>query len=300
MKRIMLALGPLVWIGCNIDDGSIAVTEQNALGITRLETTRVEHEFELRAYSAQDEAVASVHVRVGRVSDLGNESDGTEILLSASNRQSRIVTRAGEQNTILVDPDSIPEPSVRGLLAVNAVTSVLAREAKIRIIQPTVSLERAYISSWVMSCPSAMLLTAPLAQQCCLHGSDETNLEQMAFIRNTDGSLVYRYRSYACTADNGGTCAGSYCDYGPLGFSRANIISPISGGWAISTWQSPSGIDCWAHSYASDGPGSWPDVRGVRMSANCCLDGSGPCDGDFPTRCDSCGGYIVNGASWDY
>lgn len=305
MRKTLIAICSLKMLACNIDDGRIEVTEQNELGITSLEMTRVEHGFEVRGYSTQDEAVASIRVRAGRVSDIrpGEESDGTEILLSARDRDSRIVTSAGENNTIRIDADSIQEPSIRDLLALKAVTSLLARETKIRIVAaPTPSSESAY-ASWTRTCYADTLLTTPLAKQCCLHGFDGYASGEIMFIRGNDNNLVERYKGGygGCKAGDGSSCSGGDCEFGPLGFSRANIITPPSGGWAISTWEAPYGEDCWAHD-ANDGAGTWQNVTGTRtLGPGCCPDGSGPCDGDFPTACTSCGGLAVAGtSSWDY
>ena len=303
----------LLIAGCTAgDDGShsIAVDDGNSLGITRLETVRGDHSFELQAYSASGERIGSVESRIGAVTgiDPAGPEYGSEIVTTLGERQGRQVSR--ETKVRHLETAALADPAMKQFVGLAAVTNALAQDGGIIVSQPaaaSVGNERAYGNDhWYMSCPEEILLPSPTAGGCCLEGNDSDYIQSLMFVRPDNLNLIIRYRGgdFRCRAQDGGWCSAGDCYYGPYGFSRGAISPPPSNGYTWYTtgwWADFYGYGCAVGSaYTVPSPPRWPDVTGNRtVGAACCVDGSGPCGGEFQ-NCSECGGGGNNSyGAWD-
>ena len=264
-------------------DSRITVAEQSSLGIVALELERTDISFELRALDADDQIVATVHERVGTVEDLakyGEGDYGTELVFSARGHDERVITSEIQRHSL----SGLRDPSVRELLSVPTVASVLEREANISIHLPPVGApppESAYAYG---SCPADYMLTSPLAQQCCHYwDADWYTWEFELFVRD-DGSVVERERNpsgVGCTNSGGGSCSGASCYYGPNAHARSNIYSPVGTAFIY-----PVGYRTNGSSYCTyDWSGAQPRFATTH--------------GTFPTG-QGCPGGDDGAGGWDY
>jgi hypothetical protein len=243
-KTLATCLALAAFAGCAVpsDDATkrIAVTESNALGVVALEIERsVENQdnvFELRGLTADEHTVAGVRVRTGEIADLpGDYKTGTEIVLFSDANKTRMITRSQD----VVDLGTVPEgdPAVAGLLSLDVARSTLAHEANVRIESTAENTETAYLTAYQV-CPANQMLVTPLAQDCCY----QTDGGKGQFTLHFNGTqLVKRYKNpygTGCKASNGtGSCTGTGCYYGPLGYSAPVFYAGTTVWW----WDTFSG-----------------------------------------------------------
>jgi len=273
----------LVLAACaGIDDGRrIDVAQENGLGIAGLVTERSEvngnKTFMLHALSATDQELASVRLTTGLIAGLsqvapGQGDLGSEITVSVGGKDLRVMTR--EMKEFHFDATLSRDTAVREFLALDAVSSVLAKEAKLSVIQPKAAAETPYTNT----CAPSLLNTSPRANQCCWDG------DATMFSRSSDNAIVSRIHNstyWTCTASDGvSSCSGDACYFGPNGFARANFTAP----WDTYPWITGEGggtSSCEGTFWYEDPPHEFGDV-----------------DGSFPTGQTCPGGG--SSAAWDY
>ena len=293
---VVVLLATVAASGCTsaIDDSERFSVEDNALGVVAIAIDRTAdsngHSFHLRGLNASEDEVASVRLTTGRIADLtrylpGTHSDGSEIVLAYGGARTRIYTR----ERVHFQLDRASNPSMQAFLELETVASVLAREARILIDRPRagVVLETAFSTQ---SCPREFMMTSPTAGQCC-YQSDHSNPHTRHFNIGgaNDGAHGYRLRSpYGpCKAQNGGSCSGDACYWGPNGFARPQISTcddpSYCGAPRISTWTDPggSGTYCEGGWYSHPPPLEFGDVTGTFATGQGCPGGGGTGAGEW-------------------
>lgn len=253
----------LLAVGCTTPSLSseprIEVTEPNTLGITSLEVVRSGKTFELRAFDANDNQVASIDRRVGLIPDVTGNSAGIG---------SEMTTTVGNASTTVTSytPDEyLPQagdPSIHTFLALKAVASELVREhVFVLVSRPRPAGDVPYYTE---GCSQGNLLANNVpALQCCesynytyywdgyeyVYYSEFYELHVVGGSGRNAGHLIGRlYNSYGlgCTQYDGYTpCTtgrapsdplGGDCYYGPAGFAISTDYSPSS--WVvIPSWE---------------------------------------------------------------
>ena len=304
----------------------------NDWGIVALEVGHVdgvEHRFELRGVDSSDREVASVRLRVGTIADLGDYlpdtdtlgNNGSEMVLRWRGAEDRRVSRETELFFLRA---SMPElqrflqvPTVSAALA-KAHILVTSSHALAPSESPYGTLGYGHPYDW--GCSANMLLTSPVASQCCWDNGYnntycDTGVQRRFFdgcyfeqdngatvFKNPNGNAVTRtYNTNGnggCRAADGvSACSGTDCFYGPYGFSRATVGSVVTYIGVVYS-ALPNG-----YSYTCNPGGAnanLADVTGtLPTGAGCCIDGTGPCAD--ASACSACGGGGDAGrGTWDY
>ena len=329
VPRVAGGLGVVLTMSCVGFDGEAPpriAMPANEWGIVSLavDHSEADRTFELRGLDANDQVIADVALRIGKIADLdaylpsSNELGnlGSELILTWQGVEDRRVSRETEQFFLRADMAPLQK-----FLRVPAVTAALAR-AHIIVTSPgtLTTTERPYGTlGWGPGsgpgCDAGMLNTSPLAEQCCWDNAYNNTycdiydcyFEQynatMVF-KNPSGNSVtrtYNTNGYGgCRASDGiSSCSGSSCYYGPNGFNRASVGSVITYVGVVMN-PLPNGI---AYSYSCDPGGSnghLSNVTGTQPTgAGCCVNGSGPCAD--ASSCAACGGGGAAGrGGWDY
>ena len=259
----------------------ISVTEGGELGVVALEITFDETGFELRGLDAGDHEVGHVRLRVGEIADLQNYlpgpgNVGSEIILSVGDDYDRLLSREINTHVVRVTRDS----DLSAFLELDVVASALRQRANIlvKVVRgaETPSKERPL---YVQGCEADMLLTSPVAGQCCFVWEDG---DKRTLFVNPSGAVVSReanpYGRFGCRSQDNGSCEGNSCYFGPNGFGRPQISTsnpnPVirAGFWEFG-------------SYCFD------DVGGDRQFPDLA--------GSFPTG-QGCPGGGSGAGEWDY
>jgi len=242
--------------------------------VAALETQRAAAEgnqlFTLRALSAAGEDLASVQLTTGAIADLPallpGEGSGSELVVIVGSEHVRVVSYETERLVFQPTADS----AVARLFAIEAVSATLERETSVAVIAPEVA-EAAYSAS---NCGANLLLTSPVANQCCYSDGYAHSTFYTIFIRPSDHKVIKRYRNptgLGCRASDGvSACSGDLCYYGPYAFARAQVIDGGSNP-LIKTFSSGSSVWC---DQASTGTVTYPNVTGTNAPGVGCPGGN--------------------------
>jgi hypothetical protein len=284
----------------------IKVTEKNDLGVVAIQTSRFDDGdvsvFELRGVSSTGESVALVQARVGNLPELatlapmpGLDTTGTEIAIEV-NGELQPPTYTREVELIHMRP----APATQGFLTLPEVSSTLMAEARIAVDSPSpASAGETPYYTYTQPAPSGYLISGSTAYQACYDGE---------FTMHVNGSaqVAQRYQNpyySGCKAINGtGSCSGSSCYFGPLGFAVVSLTGPYSQPLVTTPdyEEYDTGNPC--ENRSNQGLGQvFPTGYGYPGSgAKCCDNGSGSCDGGG-RACSTCGGSQPQAnAIWDY
>jgi hypothetical protein len=308
--------------GCIQDESAtarIVVSEPNHLGVTALEIEHLEQNgdkvFALHGLTDSGAEVASVRLRLGEVADFATEPDpyGAELTISADGEEWRQFSR--ETRKLVVMPGG--SPAINTFLSLATVSTSLEREASISVVSASSQPAAGETAQYAGYCWDQLLLTTPLARQCCMteRHSGGTDEYHMWFYNSGSDRLVFRPHNGPAAAvggcravDGTSTCSGETCYFGPKGFASATFSNrPAGGVWNPAVWKVGVNIDPTSYCNAGWYSGSWTpqftNVTGVvPLGGGCCINGSGPCDqGGSTPACTSCGGGGAAGKyKWDY
>jgi len=277
MSRFILAVA--LATGCTSADPEI--TEPNALGITSIETSRLDRNgvstFAVRGLTASGAERARVALRIGAIDEVVSlvGSEGSELVLAIDGVEQRSLSSETQLFHLRAR-----DANARQFLSLTEVSDALA-DAGI-LVDTHVRDDIAYDAQ---GCSPDQLNTSPEARQCCF--SPDTT--QMAFIR-PDGYLSVRYHNpynVGCRASDGlSSCSGAGCYFGPNGFSRTDLTEPDF----TYAWRMEPGY------YYGD-PGCVPrqyDVWANPPPLFPTLTGTSPLGQNCP------GGNDGSGGNWDY
>ena len=268
----------VVLAACTSD--ATPVGEANSLGVTSLE---VEHgdSFELRGLDRTGDVIARVRLRVGEIADLPHYvpggAYGSEIVLSlAGHEDQRLITREVHRFALA----NIPDPAIAEFVALDEVSATLAREANIFIAPKT---DETPYWGYVDICPQAYLNTTPVAQMCC-YTYRQGYAAYTDFYSAATNAIVLRYQGHdgGCKAEDGSSCSGAGCYWGPAGFSRP-MLWVGSGTPRIYTDYSNGFAVCTGNWFATDPGSEWPDATGWNPPNQGCP-----------------GGGVGGAGEWDY
>ena len=310
VKTITSWLAVLVG-GCSSSDEAsrIEVTGSNALGIRALETERVQtgnaNVFTVHALSATEE-IASVRITVGTVPALvglvdGYDDQGSEIAIAIDGHERQ--TLSPEMQHILLNPKAYQEQPIEQLFEVDALSTVLEREANVFVQRPDAGANELAYAWSVATCSTAVVMPTPTAYQCCFWSNGTGTASATRFFRS-DNILVERSRSpthLSCRASDGsGTCNGQACTYGPNSFARPSMTPPNGSYPYMSKVVEYPYYDCYGVWTSSPQPHLFGDVVGTAGSAcGCACDGTGrTCyDASREGTCPEANGLACNGPS---
>lgn len=201
---------------------------QNELGAEAIQTERGAGTFELRALDRDDQIVATVRVHTGQFADLTtyipNATIGSEIEITAEGHDPRRLVTS-ETQLFMIDAGS--DRAIRDFLLLDEVRSTLLREAKLDVVGVKASEVGYDYQPYTYNCPAEYLLNSRWADQCCYTVPEWSSWfgyqrGNTVFVNVATAQISLRWKSDigSCINQDGSSCAGDGCYYGPNGFSR--------------------------------------------------------------------------------
>jgi hypothetical protein len=282
--------------GCGVADDPVTRTDlaPNELGIVAIETQHFveagDEVFELRGLDAAASQIALARVRTGAIADLpvgvNGDTEGSELVLDAGGVQTRMISRALHE----IVRANLPA-ELQSFVALDTVAATLDREAKIQFLVPEpTATDVAYTAG--TACIASKLYSSPTAYQCCVGQF----LPEYAFVNAN--TIVLRVAGEPCLGSGGGSCSGSACAFGPLGFAAPTLITGTGYAYTAPVFVDPpfNFTDCTGGFSSTPITDPWygnqtgtiaklvTDSKGNYVSgASCCETGAGPCGyGSYP------------------
>jgi len=232
----------LVVAGCTapVDVSSrIDVATTNDLGIKSLVVERSsDHDRDvslLQAFAADGSERASVQVTRGVIELLPQKLErGSEIIISIEGRPSRATTR--EVRTIAYSPDPNRDTATAQFLTIPEVQGALVHDAELEVTVAPTHAPGSVETSYGTACSPDNLNVSPVARGCCeirYYVNGGYPPADTWFFRDDNVVVSRRWSQYGgCKGQNGESCDGAGCYFGPNGFARAVFHFPAS-------WEGP-------------------------------------------------------------